>query len=84
MQLPELPKGLLPLGWDAFGRPWALMDCPAEKVPRIPSVHGNSRVTVALLVSFLLEPFYFVDLTHMDGVIRVKCVTDEREACRGN
>ncbi len=32
-RLPELPKGLLPGGWDAFRRPWALMDCPAEKVP---------------------------------------------------
>ncbi len=70
-QLPELPKGVLPGGWDAFGRPWALIDCPAEKVPRIPSAHGKLRVTVAALVSFPPEPFYLVNLVHLDGVIRV-------------
>ncbi len=68
-QLPELPLGMLPGGWDAFGRPWALIDCPAEKVPRIPSAHGKSRVTVAALVSFPPEPFYFVNLAHLDGVV---------------
>ena len=68
-QLPELPEGLLPLGWDTFRRPWALMDYPTKKVPKIPSVRSNSRVTVAVLVRFPPEPFYFVDLTHMDGVI---------------
>ncbi len=70
-QLPELLKGVLPGGWDAFGRPWALIDCPAEKVPRIPSAHEKSRVTVAALVSFPPEPFYLVNLVHLDGVIRV-------------
>ena len=69
-QLPQLPPGVLPGGWDALGRPWALIDCPAEKVPRIPSVHGTSRVTVAALVSFPPEPFFFVDLVHLDGVVR--------------
>ncbi len=68
-RLPELPKGLLPGGWDAFERPWALMDCPTEKVPRIPSIHGKPRVTVAVLVSFPPAPFYFVNLANMDGVI---------------
>ncbi len=34
-KLPLLPHGMLPGGWDALGRPWALMDCPAEQVPRI-------------------------------------------------
>ncbi len=70
-ELPELPKGFLPGGWDALGRPWALMDCPMEKVPQIPSVRTNSRVTVAVLVSFPPEPFYFVDLVYMDRVIRL-------------
>ncbi len=70
-RLPELPKGVLPGGWDAFERPWALMDCPAGKVPRVPIVHESSRVMVAVLVSFPPEPFYFVDTIHMDGVIRV-------------
>ena len=70
-QLPELLTGVLPGGWDAFGRPWALTDCPAEKVPRIPSAHGKSRVTVVALVSFPPEPFYFVNLVHLDGVIHV-------------
>ena len=71
-QLPQLPTGVLPGGWDALGRPWALIDCPAEKVPRIPSAHGTSRVTVAALVSFPPEPFFFVNLVHLDGVARVK------------
>ncbi len=70
-RLPELLKGILPGGWDAFGQPWALMDCPARKEPRVPSVHESSRVTVAVLVSFPPEPFYFVGTIHMDGVIRV-------------
>ncbi len=29
VQLPELPTVVLPGGWDALGRPWALIDCPA-------------------------------------------------------
>ncbi len=72
MQLPRLLTGVLPGGWDALGRPWALIDCPAEKVPRIPSAHGTSRVTVAALVSFPPEPFFLIDSRHLDGVIRVK------------
>ena len=55
-RLPQLPPGVLPGGWDALGRPWALIDCPAEKVPRIPSALGTSRVTVAALVSFPPPP----------------------------
>ena len=69
VQLPKLPTGVLPGGWDALGRPWALIDCPAEKVPQIPSAHGTSRVTVAALVSFPPEPFFLVRLGHLDGVI---------------
>ncbi len=71
-QLPELPTGVLPGGWDALGRPWALIDCPAKKVPQIPSAHGTSRVTVATLVSFPPKPFFFVNSAHLDGVIWVK------------
>ncbi len=47
------------------------MDCPAERVPQIPSVRGCLRVTIAVLVSFPLEPFYFANLAHLDRVIRV-------------
>ncbi len=72
VQLPKLPTGVIPGGWDALGRPWALIDCPAEKVPRIPSAHGTSRVTIATLVSFPSEPFFFVNLVHLDGIVRVK------------
>ncbi len=57
-------------GWDAFGRPWALLDCPAEKVPQLPSAHGTSRVIIAALVSFPPEPFYFVSPVHLDGAVR--------------
>ena len=70
-KLPLLPQGMLPGGWDALGRPWALMDCPAEQVPQIPSAHGQPRVTVAVLVSFPPEPLYFPDKEHMDCAIRV-------------
>ena len=69
--LPLLPQGVLPGGWDALGRPWALMDCPADQVPQIPSAHNHSRVTVAVLVSFPPEPLYFPDLAHMDRAIKV-------------
>ncbi len=41
-KLPLLPQGVLPGGWDALGRPWALMDCPAEQIPQIPSTHGHA------------------------------------------
>ncbi len=66
-----LPQGVLPGGWDALGRPWALMDCPADQVPQIPSALDHSRVTEAGLVSFLPEPLYFHDLAHMDHAVRV-------------
>ncbi len=70
-KLPLLPQGVLPGGWDALGRPWVLMDCPADQVPQIPSAHVPSRVTVAVLVSFPPEPLYFPDVAHMDRAIRV-------------
>ncbi len=53
------------------GRLWALIDCPAEKVPRIPSAHGAPRVTVAALVSFPPEPFFFINQVHLDGAFHV-------------
>ncbi len=54
-----------------MGRPWALMDCPAEQVPQIPSAYDQPRVMVAVLVSFPPEPLYFLDKRHMDCAIRV-------------
>ncbi len=30
-RLPKLPRGVVPKGWDGWGRPWALIDCPAAK-----------------------------------------------------
>ncbi len=47
------------------------MDCPAAQVPQIPSAHGHTRVTVAILVSFPPEPLYFPNLAHMDRAIQV-------------
>ena len=29
-RLPKLPRGKVPKGWDGWGRPWALIDCPAK------------------------------------------------------
>ncbi len=70
-KLPLLPQWILPGGWDALGRPWALLDCTVDQVPQIPSAHGQPRVTVAVLVSFPPEPLYFPDRGHMDCKIRV-------------
>ena len=69
--LPLLPQGVLPGGWDALGRPWALMDCPADQVSQIPSAHNHSQVMVAVLVSFPPEPLYFQNLAHTDLAIKV-------------
>ncbi len=70
-ELQLMLDGVLPGGWCALGQPWALMDCPAEQVPLIPSAHGHSRVTVAVLVSFPPEPFYFPDMAHLHRAIQV-------------
>ncbi len=51
-RLPRLPRGVVPQGWDGWGRPWALLDCPVNKVPQVTSRHGCERVTVAVLVNF--------------------------------
>ncbi len=71
-QLPKLPRGVLPRGWDAWGRPWALIDCPAEKVPQVTSNQGCNRVTVAVLVDFPPEPFYFPSVALLDYALRYK------------
>ncbi len=47
------------------------MDCPAVQVPWIPSAHGHSSLTVAVLVSFPPEPLYFPNLAHMDRAVKV-------------
>ncbi len=70
-KLPLLPQGVLPGGWDTLGCPWALMDCPADQVPQIPSAHDHFRVTVAVLLSFPPDLLYFPDMAHMDCAIRV-------------
>ncbi len=81
-QLPLLPQGMLPGGWDALECPWALMDCPAEQVPQIPSAHGQPRVTVAVLVTFPPEPLYFPDKEHMDCAIQVGKKAKQRRPVR--
>ncbi len=69
-QLLKLPHGVMPRGWDAWGRPWALMDCPAEKVPQVTSNQGCDRVTVAVLVDFPPEPFYFPSVVLIDYTLQ--------------
>ncbi len=66
LELPVLPQGVLPTGWDALGRPWALLDCPTARAPQIPSACGCPRVTIAVLIRFPPEPFYFSDLVHLN------------------
>ncbi len=71
-KLPKLPRGVVPRGWDGWGCPWALIDCPADKVPRIPSNQGSDRVTVAALVNFPPEPFYVPNVTALDYALRYR------------
>lgn len=40
----------MPGGWDVWGRPWALTDCPVDKVPEISIAHGQNRVNIAVLL----------------------------------
>ena len=69
-RLPKLPRGVVPRGWDGWGRPWALIDCPADKVPQITSNQGSDRVTVAALVDFPPGPFYIPNVTALDYALR--------------
>ena len=71
-RLPKLPRGVVPRGWDGWGRPWALIDCPANKVPQITSNQGSGRVTVAALVDFPPEPFYVPNVTVLDYAMRYR------------
>ena len=65
-RLPTLPRGVVPRGWNGRGRPWALIDCPADKVPHVASNQGCERVTVGALVDFPPEPFYVPSVTSLD------------------
>ncbi len=71
-RLPKLPRGVVPKGWDGWGRPWALIDCPADKVPQVTSNQGCGRVTVAALVDFSPEPFYVPSATALDYAMRYR------------
>ncbi len=71
-KLPKLPRGVVPRGWDGWGRPWALIDCPADKVPQISSNQGGDRVTLAALVNFPPEPFYVPNVTALDYALRYR------------
>ena len=62
----------MPQGWDGWGRPWALIDCPASKVPQVTSNQGSDRVTVAALVNFPPEPFYVPNVTALDYALRYR------------
>ncbi len=69
-KLPQLPRGVLHTGWDAWSRPWALMDCPAEKVPGVTSTNDHHRVTIAVLVWFPHEPLYFPDAGYLHWALQ--------------
>ncbi len=71
-KLPKLPRGVVPQGWDGWGRPWALIDCPASKVPQVTSNQGSDSVTVAALVNFPPEPFYVPNVTALDYALRYR------------
>ncbi len=71
-KLPRLPRGVVPQGWDGWGRPWALIDCPSSKVPQVTSNQGSDRVTVAALVNFPPEPFYVPNATALDYALRYR------------
>ncbi len=71
-RLPKLPRGVVPKGCVGWGRPWGLIDCPADKVPQVTSNQGSGRVTVAALVDFLPEPFYVQSATALDYAMRYR------------
>ncbi len=71
-RLPKLPRGVVPKGLDGWGRPWALIDCPANKMPQVTSNQGGGRVTVAALVDFPPEPFYVPSATALDYAMRYR------------
>ncbi len=48
------------------------MDCPADKVPQVASNSGCGRVTVAALVAFPPELFYFPSATSLDSGMRYR------------
>ncbi len=77
-QLPKLPRGVVPKGWDGWGRPWALIDCPADKVPQVASNSGCERVTVAVLVVFPPEPFNFPNATSLDYAMRYRSMESKK------
>ncbi len=71
-RLPKLPPGVLPKGWDGWGRSRALIDGAADKVPQVASNQGCDRVTVAALVEFPPEPLYFPNATSLDYAFRYR------------
>ena len=71
-KLPKLPRSVVPRRWDGWGRPWAFIDCPADKVPQVTSQHGCDRVKVAALVDFPPEPFYVPSATVLDYAMRYR------------
>ncbi len=71
-RLPKLPRGVEPQGRDGWGRPWALIDCPTDKVPQVTSNQGCGGVTVAALVDFPPEPFYIPSATSLDYAMRYR------------
>ncbi len=71
-RLPKLPRGVVPRGWHAWGRPWAFMVCPAGKVPQVTSNQGCDRVTVAALMDFPPEPFYLPSVASIDYALRYR------------
>ena len=61
--LPLMRSDRQPMGWDKWGRPWALMDIAKEHVPCDRKVwrhtHTPRRVLVAVLAKNDEEPYYF-------------------------
>ncbi len=50
--------------------PWALVDFSAPKVPENPGTHCLECVTVAVLVFFPPQSFYFPNAEHINSVLR--------------
>ncbi len=61
--LATIRAGRRPPGWDAWGRPWVLMDIAEEDMPKdmgiwhLPYMRG--RTLKAVLVRYDEEPYYF-------------------------
>ncbi len=89
--LPLMRSDRQPVGWDEWGRPWALMDIAKRDIPTNQEVwchpHTKGRALVAVLVRYDEEPYYFPDaptlLKALPRRARAEGVTEAQPGTQG-